>query len=159
MEVTGRTVWQVAQALSQQGMSGGPELAASGSPAQLPPDDGAAADFNRALEGGRVARDAVVPPLASMPRGGSSDGMHVGESGPVTLGDAILRGLTAMGRDIASGWQRAQVPLAAGPGGLPSASEMFTRQVEIARTAFTLEVASKGASKTVEHVNQIVKQQ
>ncbi len=158
MDITA-IAWEIAQANLQSGasLSAGRDAAAP-LPA-LPPDDRAAADFSRALEDGPAP---VGPSDAARPPGfGHADGEIANPPAGVSLnlGDAILRGLTAIGKDITGGWNRLRLPMAVGEGGLPSAAEMFARQVDLTTTAFMLEVASKGAGKTVEHINQIVKQQ
>lgn len=152
MEVTAMA-WRLAQVNPNAGPAPVPPTPSS------TPDDQAAADFSRALDD-RVGPEDGLPGVHPPQAGGHHDEIaNVPEGGPLTIGDAILRGLSAIGKDITGGWNRLRLPIPVGEGGLPSAAEMFTRQVELAVTSFTLEVATKGTGKAVEHVNQIVKQQ
>ncbi len=158
MEISGMA-WQMAQAVPDPGVGQG-----AGMPLPVPSAavNDLATDFARRLEAPPGPREAVLPPddgpEARVPAALSDEVANLPAGGPVTIGDAILRGLSAIGKDITGGWNRLRLPMPVGEGGVPFASEMFTRQVELAVTSFTLEVASKGTGKAVEHVNQIVKQ-
>jgi type III secretion system YscI/HrpB-like protein len=105
---------------------------------------------------------ARLSDLLSAPDGTSVPGVDpvdgVSQSGPATLGDAILNKLNAVGEHYSKTVADAE-QIVAMPSNKLGLSEVLQMQLSVSQLSLDVELISKGVSKAVQHVDTLTKLQ
>lgn len=115
----------------------------------LSPDDLVVERFNEVMNAPAVGAELAI-----------QNGAIVTDGKPAALGDAILRGLTAMTGDLTRSWGQVRT-IGAVPAAVPEITPTFMLQAQVKVMEFTVlyDIVGKGLSKSVQNLDQLVKMQ